>query len=186
MSSVAAAAAAARRGDIIGLPTDTVYGIGAVVGDEVAVGRLFALKQRPAAKALPVLAADIGRLQGVVDLGPHRRRLGEMWPGALSAVLRKAPGAPAWVGDERGTVAVRIPAHETALELLRRTGPMAVTSANCAGGPPTLTAQAAAAALGEAVSVYVAGTAPGGLPSTVIDLTGPKPVVLREGPMEWV
>lgn len=185
MTSVAYAAAAARGGAIVGLPTDTVYGIGVIVGDERALQGLFALKGRPSDRALPVLAADVDGLELVADLGPHRARLAGLWPGALSVVVPKAETAPPWIGDERGTVAVRIPAHETALELLRATGPMAVTSANRTGSPPARDAAAAADALGDAVAAYLPGTAPGGEPSTVVDLSSLRPVVLRPGPVEW-
>jgi tRNA threonylcarbamoyl adenosine modification protein (Sua5/YciO/YrdC/YwlC family) len=101
-------------------------------------------------------------------------------------VVLRTPAVPHWAGDhDRGTVALRVPSHPVALELLRRSGPLAVTSANRSGEPPAIDAASARAILGDAVAVYLEGSSSGGASSTVVDLTGDTPVVLRPGPVEW-
>ncbi|MEX2322424.1 MAG: L-threonylcarbamoyladenylate synthase [Acidimicrobiia bacterium] len=178
---------ALQRGLVVGFPTDTVYGVGVDPFDEVAMGRLFEVKGRPDDKAIPILAADLEGVRRVAVVGDEvADRASRHWPGALTVVLSKADGVPEWVGDtERGTVAVRIPDHSTVLELLRRSGPLAVTSANRSGEPPALDDRAAQNMLGRGVAVYVPGVSPGGMSSTVVDLTGLDAVVLRVGPVVW-
>jgi tRNA threonylcarbamoyl adenosine modification protein (Sua5/YciO/YrdC/YwlC family) len=184
---IAEALRALQRGLVVGFPTDTVYGIGVDPFDEAAMERLFEVKGRPDDKAIPILAADLdGVRRAAVVSDEVAERVARHWPGALTVVLPKADGVPEWVGDpDRGTVAVRIPDHPTALELLRRSGPLAVTSANRSGEPPALDDQAGQNMLGRGVAVYVPGVSPGGRSSTVVDLTGPDAVVLRPGPVQW-
>ncbi len=187
MSTLDAALAALRRGQIIGLPTDTVYGIGADPMQYSAVEQLFAAKQRPEIKPVPILGATMEDLSGLAlidaDIGSLASR---HWPGALTLILRRAPGVPQWVGDDvRDTVGVRIPDHPLALEVLAAAGPLAVTSANRSAGEPANDAAAAQAALGSSVEVYLPGSAGGGLASTVVDLSGEEPRILRAGPVEW-
>jgi L-threonylcarbamoyladenylate synthase len=184
---LAAALDALRRGDIVGLPTDTVYGIAADPFSRRAVERLFEAKGRPAVKPIPILAADLAGVSSVARLdGRAAEEAARHWPGALTLVLPRAAGVPSWVGDAgRGTVAVRIPHHPVALALLEAFGPLAATSANPSGEDPAVDAEAAHLALGAGVAVYIPGTAGGGSSSTVVDLTDAEARVLRTGPVEW-
>jgi L-threonylcarbamoyladenylate synthase len=185
--SIDDAVLAVRRGLVVGLPTDTVYGIGADPFRKEALARLYAVKGRPESKAIPILAADLDGVRRVAELSPEvAAQATRHWPGAVTLVLPRTEAAPPWVGDpERATVAVRIPAHDDALALLGRCGPLAVTSANLSGEPPVTDAEAAKVLLGERVAVFVPGVSPGGHSSTVVDLTGPKAIVLRPGPVVW-
>jgi tRNA threonylcarbamoyl adenosine modification protein (Sua5/YciO/YrdC/YwlC family) len=188
VTSIEVAVAAIHQGRIIGLPTDTVYGIGADPMQYSAVEQLFAAKQRPEIKPVPILGATIEALSTVALIDPDIGLLAERyWPGALTLILRRAPGLPDWVGDGvRDTVGVRIPNHPLALEVLDAAGPLAVTSANRSAGEPTNDAAAAESALGASVGVYLPGSAGGGLASTVVDLSGERPRILRVGPVEWI
>ena len=171
------------RGLVIGLPTDTVYGIAVDPEQRDALQRLYAVKGRPEEKPIPILAAGLSDARGMGMIPPGVERY---WPGALTVVVPRMPATPAWIGDpERNTVAIRVPNHPVALEVLGRTGPLAVTSANRSGESPALDDTGARAALGDAVAVYLQGTARGGAASTVVDLTGPQPTVLRPGPVAW-
>lgn len=176
---------ALRNGQVVGLPTDTVYGIGADPFDFDAVARLFELKGRPPAKPVGVLVASLERAMDVGEIEGSAHDLAEThWPGALTLVVIPKVVMADWVGDHMlRTVGIRVPDHPTALELLEKTGPLAVTSANRAGGPETMTDEEARAVFGDGVSVYVPGTAPGGEASTVIDTTGTDLTVLRQGPV---
>jgi tRNA threonylcarbamoyl adenosine modification protein (Sua5/YciO/YrdC/YwlC family) len=188
MSDIAAAVAAVRDGHIIGIPTDTVYGIGADPFNAQAMEGLFLAKDRPGIKPIPILIASIDDASTVAEvdevvLGAAER----FWPGGLTIVARCAANVPDWVGStDRRTVGIRVPSHPTALEVLTATGPLAVTSANRSGAAPALDSESAATALGDAVSVYVSGAAFGGEASTVVDLSGSRPRVLRQGPVEWM
>lgn len=168
-------------GSVAVVPTDTVYGLAAVLQD-AAVSRVFALKGRPEDKALPVLAADRSDLETVADLDARARGLAEsFWPGPLTIVCRRTSSFQldlGGAGDE--TVAVRIPALDLLLDILRVTGPLAVTSANVSGAAPATTVGRAREIFGEAVGAYVDGGVCDGAPSTVISTVG-DPVVLREG-----
>jgi tRNA threonylcarbamoyl adenosine modification protein (Sua5/YciO/YrdC/YwlC family) len=183
--SLEAAVTAVREQKVIGLPTDTVYGIGADPLSEQAVGRLYELKGRPESKPVGLLVASIeqavsiGELEGVAaDLAAAH------WPGALTLVVRPNVILADWVGDaQRRTVGLRVPGLPVTLELLEATGPLAVTSANLAGGAESMTDEEARGVFGDLVPVYVQGRSPGGLASTVVDVTGPEPVVLRQGPV---
>lgn len=178
---------ALREGLIVGFPTDTVYGIGVDPFTRTARFRLFEAKGRPEDKAIPILCADLDAVQRIAVVHPSLvEQLSKHWPGGLTAVLPRADSAPNWVGDPpAGTVGVRIPEHPVASELLSAFGPLAVTSANPTGAAPALTDAEAKALLGDRVAVYLAGESPGGISSTVIDLTGLKPVTLRAGPVVW-
>jgi L-threonylcarbamoyladenylate synthase len=183
MVDLDAAIAALRRGLIVGVPTDTVYGIGVDPMNHQAMKRLFAAKGRSGDKAIPILAASLADARG---LGAVPDAVERHWPGALTVVVHRTPAAPHWVGDHgRDTVALRVPDHPVALALLARSGPLAVTSANPSGEPPASDDASARAILGDAVAVYLEGSAPAGRSSTVVDLSGPEPVVLRPGPVEW-
>ncbi len=181
-----AAAAAVRSGRLVVLPTDTVYGIGADAFDSAAVRALLRAKRRGPDMPVGVLVGSWSTVDGLV-LGVSReaRALIEaFWPGDLSLVLPHAPSLQWDLGSTRGTVMLRMPLHPVALELLREVGPMAVSSANVSGMPPAATAREASDQLGDSVAVYLDG-GPSGEPvaSTIVDLTGPEPVMLREGPV---
>jgi tRNA threonylcarbamoyl adenosine modification protein (Sua5/YciO/YrdC/YwlC family) len=179
-----AAAGAVRAGQLVVLPTDTVYGLGCDAFDHSGVNRLLAVKGRGRDMPLPVLVGSWSTIDGLAYAVPrHARELIEaFWPGALSLVLPYAPSLTWDLGDTRGTVMLRMPLHPVALELLREIGPMAVSSANRSGSAPATTVEQAKRQLGEDVPVYLDG-GPSGEPtaSTVVDLTGERPVVLRSG-----
>jgi len=179
-----AAAHAARTGNLVVMPTDTVYGIGADAFNAAAVRALLAAKGRGPDMPVPVLVGSWTTIDGlVIAVPPIARTLIEaFWPGGLSLVVEHAPSLSWDLGDARGTVMVRMPLHPVALDLLRLVGPMAVSSANRSGSPPATTAAGAAAQLGEDVSVYLeGGESPIGVASTVVDLTSEVPRVLRQG-----
>lgn len=161
-----------RSGGIIAFPTDTVYGIGAAADDELARQRVYHIKGRPVGMPLILMVAAESQLEGWVHVDSRAEAMmRRWWPGPLTLILHAIGG---------GTLGVRIPKHRVALELLRSTGPLMTTSANLHGREPAMTADGAAALLG-VTAVLDGGTAPGGTASTVLDLTGPEPHVLREG-----
>jgi L-threonylcarbamoyladenylate synthase len=180
-----AAERALRQGQLAVFPTDTVYGLGARPDLPSATAGIFEAKRRPPHLTLPVLAAGIDQAAGVATLDQRARALAErFWPGGLTVVLPRAEASREWdLGAERDTVGVRIPDHEVALALLRRTGPLAVTSANRSGQPTPATCAGVRRALGEAVAVYLCadGSVGGASASTVVDLTGEAPRILRGG-----
>jgi L-threonylcarbamoyladenylate synthase len=181
--SLKEAVAALRRGLLVVLPTDTVYGV-ASLPSRAGTTALFAAKSRPEDKAIPILGAALGQLQSIAVFDERARRLAQrFWPGPLTLVLPRAPGFDVDLGgNDRTTVAVRVPDHGVALALLAETGPLAVTSANRSGEPPASSVDEARAVLGETVAVYVDGGSCGGRGSTVVSvLDGLK--VLREGPI---
>ena len=182
---VTAAARAIKRGEIVGVPTDTVYGLAVDLYDEAALDRLYDLKGRENHKPIAILVASLE--QGLV-LGAMSDRALELaerhWPGAATLVVPRLDTAPEWLGDrEKRTVALRCPNHPVALALLELTGPLAVTSANRSDTEPVTTADAARAVFADEVLTYLPGDAGGGAPSTLIDLTAPTEVVLRQGPV---
>ena len=175
---------ALQRGLLIGMPTDTVYGIAADPFDRAAMDRLFAVKGRDQANPIPILAAAATDLAPIAVIeGAAAVAAATHWPGALTLVVPVADGSPEWIGDDRRTVAVRVPGHPVALRVLSATGPLAVTSANRSGRPPAQTAAEARSALGYGVAVCLEGEAGGGEASTVVDFSGGSPVVLRAGPV---
>lgn len=181
---VSAATVAVRRGELIVLPTDTVYGIGSDAFDAESVTRLLAAKGRGREMPPPVLVGSANTLDALtVDLPEWASALVErFWPGPLTIVCRQQSSLQWDLGDTRGTVAVRMPDHPVALDLLARTGPLAVTSANLSGQPPATDADHAEAMLGDAVEVILdAGPTPGATPSTILDCTGAEPRLLRAG-----
>jgi len=179
------AARCLQDGGLVAFPTDTLYGLAVVASQERAVERLFKAKERPRDRPLPVLVASAMDVDGVaVEVPPAARRLMEaFWPGGLTVVLRRHPGfrSPALAGGD--TVAVRVPAHPVALELLRRVRePLTGTSANLSGRPGPRTAEEVRRQLGDRVDLIVdCGPCPGGVESTVVDCTADPPRVLREG-----
>lgn len=176
-------AAALAAGQVVAVPTDTVYGLAADPTRPGATAALFALKGRPRGLSLPVLVADVAQAEAVGVLGPLARRLVGMWPGPLTVVVARRPGLDWDLGDDEGTVGLRQPAHPLMLALLARVGPLATTSANHHGQPP-LTDPASVAAAFPDLAVLDGGVCEG-LPSTVADATGDRPRRLRDGAMAW-
>lgn len=178
------AASAVRRGELVVLPTDTVYGIGSDAFSPTAVAALLAAKGRGREAPPPVLVGSMRAAQALVeDMGSHGQNLiEEFWPGALTIVCG-ARSSLSWdLGDTRGTVALRMPMHPVALALLREVGPMAVSSANLSGHAPAQTATAAREQLEESVAVYLdGGECAAATPSTIVDLTYHVPRLLRAG-----
>ena len=185
LQGIAEAEAALRRGELVVLPTDTVYGIAAEAFDPVAVDGLLKAKGRGRDMPPPVLVGTVRAAMALVmDLADTGKDLiDEFWPGGLTLVCRSSPTLVWDLGETKGTVAVRMPLHHVALDLLKKTGPLAVSSAKSVAGTsmPT-TATEAEAQLGDAVAVYLdAGPCPGDVPSTIVDLTGSVPRLLRRG-----
>jgi tRNA threonylcarbamoyl adenosine modification protein (Sua5/YciO/YrdC/YwlC family) len=179
-----AAAAAIADGELVLLPTDTVYGVAADAFTPEAVTALLAAKNRGRAMPVPVLIGEASTLGGLVLEPPEvATKLAQaFWPGGLTLVVEHVPSLAWDLGDAEGTVAVRLPDDDLARDLLRRTGPLAVSSANRSGRPAATTAQEAAEQLGEHAAVVLDGgpRASSGA-STIVDCTGPTPRVLRVG-----
>lgn len=184
VAGIAAAVDAVRAGQCVVIPTDTVYGIGCDAFNNDAVAKLLATKRRGPDMPVPVLVGSWSTIQGLVrEFNDTAKTLVEaFWPGGLSIVVPEAPSLPWNLGDTRGTVLLRMPNQPLAIELLRETGPMAVSSANLTGNQPPVTASGARQQFGNNVPVYLnGGRAKVGEPSTIIDISGPRPVILREG-----
>jgi len=184
VAGLVAAVGVIRAGQLVVLPTDTVYGLGCDAFSSVAVQGLLDAKGRGRDMPVPVLVGSWSTMDGLVlGVPPEARKLVEaFWPGGLSIVLSHAPSLNWDLGDTRGTVMLRMPLHPVALELLREVGPMAVSSANRSGQPPATSATEAREQLGDRVPVLLDGGPTGApMPSTVVDLTGDDPLVLREG-----
>jgi L-threonylcarbamoyladenylate synthase len=181
--AMTAAEVALDRGELVVMPTDTVYGVAARPDLTGATRRVFDAKRRPANLTLPVLAHSAPAAEAVAELDDRARLLAtRFWPGGLTIVLPRAPAAGAWnLGEETETVGVRVPAHDIALAILERTGPLAVTSANLSGQPTPPDCEGVRSALGEAVAVYLCAGECAGTPSTVVELTGPTVRIMREG-----
>jgi L-threonylcarbamoyladenylate synthase len=161
-----------RGGGVVAFPTDTVYGLGADAADDLAQRRIFQIKGRPVGMPLILMAAAESQLAGWVHVDSRAEEIiRRWWPGPLTVILHAKGG---------GTLGVRIPNHEIALELLRASGPLMTTSANLHGKDPAMTAGEAAELPG-LTAILDGGPAPGGAASTVLDLTGPEPHILREG-----
>ena len=172
-----------REHRLVAFPTDTVYGLGTLAFDGLTVLKLYVAKERPPEKAIPILIADIADLDQVaLDVPPIAYRLMEaFWPGALTIVVPKQPHIPIEVSTT-DSVAVRMPDLDLARDLMRLTGPLAVTSANRSAGPNPRTAQEVLDQLeGRIDAIVDSGETPGGVPSTVVDCTQVTPAILREG-----
>jgi len=180
------ARAAIGRGELVVLPTDTVYGVGADAFDPDAVQRLLDAKGRTRQSPPPVLVPGIPTLDALAETVPPAIRdlVTEFWPGPLTVIL-PARRSLSWdLGETGGTVALRMPDQRIALELLAETGPLAVSSANRTGRPPATTAQHAFDELGDSVEVYLdGGPTPGSVPSTILDATA---LVTGTGPLRIV
>ncbi|BBY14804.1 L-threonylcarbamoyladenylate synthase [Mycolicibacterium litorale] len=185
-TGIAAAVGALKQGGLVVLPTDTVYGIGADAFDNAAVAALLAAKGRGRDMPVPVLVGSWHTIEGLVYTVPNTARelIRAFWPGALSLVVRQAPSLPWDLGDAHGTVMLRMPLHPVAIELLREVGPMAVSSANISGRPAAVSAADAREQLGDLVDVYLdAGPSEQQAASTIVDLSGAHPRILRTGPV---
>lgn len=178
-----AALAALESGRVVAFPTDTVYGLGCLVHSSAAIDRLYQVKERDTGKAIAVLIGDIDHLPRVTGglSGAAQRLAAHFWPGALTLVVPRNPDLPGNLSP-LPTIGIRMPNHSFALALLKKTGPLAVTSANLSGLPSPVTAQEVLEQLQERVDLVIDGGAcPGGIPSTVVDCTGAEPRILREG-----
>ena len=174
-----------RNGGLVAFPTDTVYGLGALAFEGRAVESIYLAKDRPVEKAIPVLIWDESHLEKVSDDIPERtRRLADrFWPGPLTVLVPKKRTLPESV-SATSTVAVRVPDHSVARNLLRVAGPMAVTSANISGQPSPSTAEEVLAQLNGRIDLIIdGGRTPGGLPSTLVDCSAEKIKILRTGPI---
>ena len=187
VTAIADAANAVRRGDLVVLPTDTVYGIGADAFDAAAVQRLLDAKRRGRDMPPPVLIGDPSLIRALASDVPQAAKdlVATHWPGALTVICQIQPSLRMDLGETDGTIALRVPDHTLAREILRRTGPMAVSSANLSGQPAATTVDEAIAQLGDAVAVYLDGGPLGGgdaRPSTIVDFTrNDDGEVLRHG-----
>ena len=174
-----------KRGGIVAFPTDTVYGLGAAASSPQAVARVYEVKKRPAGMPLPLLLAHVSQIDDVARPVPPLARLlaKKFLPGALTLVLPKSGSVPDIVTAGGTTVAVRIPAHPVPVALIEGLGaPILGTSANLSGRPSALTADEVSSQLGGKVDLVIdGGRCPGGRESTIVDVTGEVPVVLREG-----
>jgi len=176
-----------KRGGIVACPTDTVYGVGAAINIESAVERVYQIKGRPHSRALPILLADKSEIAEVAKAVPPLawRLADRFFPGALTIVLPKADSVSDIVTGGRKTIAIRIADHPIPIAIVRGLGvPIVGTSANLSGSPSALTAEEVRAQLGDRVDMIIdGGRCPGGWESTIIDLTGETPLILREGPI---
>lgn len=175
---------AVRRGQLVVLPTDTVYGVGCDAFDPAAVRALLAAKGRGRDMPPPVLISAVTTADALaVGIPQYARALAEkFWPGPLTLVARQQESLQWDLGETKGTVALRMPDDEVALGLLERTGPLAVSSANSTGQPSATTAEQAMEMLGDEIAVYVdGGAAREAAASTILDVTGTSPRILREG-----
>lgn len=182
--AIASAVTAVRRGDLVVLPTDTVYGVGADAFSPQAVSKLLAAKGRGRDMPVPVLVGSWRTARALTDTLSKAAEdlIAAFWPGALTLVVKQGHGLSWDLGDTRGTVAIRMPLHPVAIDLLTEAGPLAVSSANRTGSPPPVTVDEAEGQLGANVAVYLdGGPSHGPVASTIVDVTGEQPRVLREG-----
>lgn len=182
-----AAYLALTAAQVVGLPTDTVYGLAADPFRAGATDHLFAVKGRPRSVQVPVLVADVGQALSLAAgaTGQARALMERWWPGALTLVLPRRPGLVADLGHDRSTVGVRCPDHPVPRALAARLGPLATTSANRHGQPPLTTAAAVDEELGSQVALVLDAGPCTGTPSTVVDCTGAEPRCLRHGRIPW-
>jgi len=176
-----------QAGGLVAFPTDTVYGVGALAFDGKAVESIYKAKDRAIEKAIPILIGDAEDISKVAsEVPPMAKKLAErFWPGPLTLIVPKHLSLPDSV-SATNTVGVRVPDHIVARSVLRAAGPMAVTSANLSGQPSPSTAQEVFAQLNGRIALILdGGKTPGGMPSTLVDCTRSKPIVVREGPISF-
>ena len=176
-----------RAGEVLGMPTDTFYGLAADPFHTGASDRLFALKRRPRSVELPVLVASEEEALTLTIAVPAaaRRLMASYWPGALTLVLPRRPDLNADLGDDDATVGLRCPGHPVPLALCNAVGPLATTSANRHGDQPATTASELASAFGAGVALILDAGVCNRTASTVVDCTGEEPRLLREGQLPW-
>lgn len=182
-AALQAAADCLKNGGIAAIPTDTVYGFAASVKDTKAIDRLYQIKQREHNKSIAVLLGDAQQaFQVAHEFSDKAQRLAAAyWPGALTIIIKKNAGLPENL-TANDLVGLRIPDHEFTRELIRRTGPLAVTSANISGKPPAISIQNFIDELGSQLDIIIdGGQSRGGIPSTVINCANEPAVILREG-----
>lgn len=180
MSIIDEAVVALRMDKLVVIPTDTVYGVAAAL-NERAIANIFEAKGRPEDKPIPVLGGAARDLETIVEFNDSARKLAaRYWPGPLTLILPRAEGFDLDLGAHTPTVAVRVPKEPRAIELLRKTGPLAVTSANISGEREAQTIDEARSALGSKVGLYIDGGRCAGKPSTIAFVAGERRV-LREG-----
>ena len=175
-----------QKGGVIAFPTDTVYALAAAFDDTAAVERIYQLKQRPLSKAFPLLAADESQLEMIAAEIPETARLliKRLTLAELTLVLKKSSAVPDAVTGGFDTVAVRMPAHPVAWAIVKGLGKPAIgTSANISGKKSALTADEVSAQFGDKLDLIISGECTGGKASTIIDVSGAKPKILREGAM---
>lgn len=184
---MAAALEALADGRIVGIPTDTVYGLAADPFRPGATERLFEAKRRSRDVDLPVLVASIDQAMSLTTAVPDvaAALMRRYWPGPLTLVLPRRPDLTADLGEDEATIGIRCPAHPVPLALCAKGGPIATTSANLHGEPTSQTAEEVVAVFGDAVAVVLDGGRRAGSPSTVVDCTGTEPRLLREGRVAW-
>lgn len=183
-AAISAAAMAVHRGELVVIPTDTVYGLAADAFDPESVQLLLDAKGRDRQMPPPVLVSAVTTLDALATEVPDyvRTLVAEFWPGPLTVVCRQQPSLQWDLGETHGTVAIRMPRNDLALALLERTGPLAVSSANLTGQPAARCADDAERMLGDAVAVIVDGGPSGDSEaSTIVDASGERPALLRLG-----
>ena len=188
VASLHEAAAVLRRGGIVAYPTDTLYGLAADPRSDRSVERLFAAKGRGREAAIPLIAGTSEQAEEAGTFGEMERRLSAaFWPGPLTIVVPASPSVSRLVTSDRGTVAVRVPGHLVARRLATMFGGcITATSANRSGHPAAVTADEAAAALGDAIDLVLdAGPSPGGAPSTIVQVIGGRVSLVRAGAVAW-
>jgi L-threonylcarbamoyladenylate synthase len=183
------AAAAIRTGRLAAIPTDTLYALAADPANATAVARLFEAKGRPGDSAVPLVAADLEQVVRIFGELPAAaaRLAGRFWPGPLTLLLNAPETIAPQVNGGTAKIGVRVPAHPVAVALCRACGgPLTATSANISGSPPTDDPEAVIQALGHLIDLLVdGGRTPGGAPSTIVDVAGPQPQLVRAGAISW-
>jgi L-threonylcarbamoyladenylate synthase len=177
-----------RAGGIVAYPTDTLYGLAVDPRSDASLRKLFAIKERDRAAAITLIAADLDQANAAGAFGPDEIRLAQaFWPGPLTIIVPAAPGLSPWVSSDLGTVGVRVPGHAVARALAGAFGGcITATSANRSGRPAAVTADEAAAALdGRIDALLDAGPAPGGAPSTIVEVTSGTLTLRRPGAIAW-
>ena len=179
-----AAAKAIGEGEVVVFPTDTVYGVGGDAFNQFATAKIFEVKERPRELPLPVLVSRPRQAWALCSAVPNAAAelAAAFWPGGLTLILPQSEELSLDLGDTRGKIAVRMPAHDDLIELISIVGPLATTSANLSGLPTPSTLQGIAAQLGDAVTLYLdGGPAAADVPSTIVDCARWRPKVVREG-----
>ncbi len=189
LAAIEQAARVIRAGGVVAMPTDTLYALAADPFRADAVARVFAVKGRSAERALPLIAADAEQVASAIGALPAvaRRLAAAYWPGPLTLLLEAPRSLPAAVTGGTGRVGVRVPAHRVARDLCRAcASPLTATSANRSGEPPTGDPDEVDRAVGARIDLLLdAGNTPGGPPSTIVDVTGPEPRLVRAGAVSW-